>query len=214
MSSPELWSIIASIVSVILGGLAIGLSVYFFVQGRTTERDVSNSLTKIEAQAESLQRLTSRYMDRLTRYVTAERPDAMSESVPMLMTILSQLPQTLTATLMQASPGGRSQELQTEVYSCYIALYFYIAQTNYWSQFYLPRASDFSEENEFHVLVRRTVDMSCADFGLIASVLEKCDQSRLQANPQAHLLNEAKGFWRGRVRSTAQIFVSQEHAAE
>ena len=68
MPSAELWSIVASIVSVVLGFLAIAMSVYFFVVGRKTEREVSNSLIKIETQADMLQKLSGRQMDRLTGY--------------------------------------------------------------------------------------------------------------------------------------------------
>lgn len=210
MPNVELWSIVSSIVSVILGLLAIALSVYFFVQSKNTEKGVSNSLTKIETQAESLQKLTSRYLDRLTRYVTEDKPDAMSESVPTLVAILSQLPQTITNTLMQVAPRDKTQELTTELYSCYIALYFYIAQTNYWSQFYLPRASEFKEDDPFHTLVRRIVDMSAADFEVMANILNKCDQPKLQTNQLVHLLNEAKDFLRIHVRTTAQVFIRQQ----
>lgn len=210
MSSVEIWSIISSVVSVILGILAMALSIYFFVQSKDTENAVSSSLAKIETQTESLQRLSSRYMDRLTRYVTEDKPGSMAESVPTLIAILSQLPQTLTATLTQVSPRDKSQELMTEIYSCYIALYFYIAQTNYWSQYYLPKVCDFKEENEFHTLVRRIVDMSDADFAAMAGILAKCDQTQLQTNNLAHLLSETKDFWRTRIRSTAQVFVGQE----
>jgi hypothetical protein len=210
MSAVELWSIVASIVSVILGFFAIFLSVYFFVQSRTTEKGVSNSLVKIETQAESLQKLTSRYLDRLTRYVTEEKSQAMNDSVPALVAILAQLPQTITTTLLQITPRDKTDELTTEIYSCYITLYFYIAQTNYWSQFYLPTAAEFDEENRFHTLVRRIVDMSAADFEVIANILSKCEQPRLQTNKLVHLLNEMKEFWRTHVKTTAQVFIRQE----
>lgn len=74
MSTAEVWSVVSSIVSVILAVFAIGLSIYFFVETKNTEQRVTNSLAKIEAQAEGLQKLNAKWMDRLTRYVTEDRP--------------------------------------------------------------------------------------------------------------------------------------------
>ena len=132
-STAELWSVVASIVSIILGGFAVGLSVHFFVINRKTEKDVSNSLTKIETQAELLQKITGRQLDRLTKYVTAQRSGAIDEALPQLITILAELPQTIIAQTQQSTSGNQDQ-LTDELIGCYIGLYFYVAQTNYWSQ--------------------------------------------------------------------------------
>lgn len=210
MNPAEIWSIVSSVVSVILAIFAIGLSIYFFVETKNTEQRVTNSLSKIEAQADSLQKINAKWMDRLTRYVTTERESPADNSVPQLIQILAQLPATITATLTQTPDKSTQQQLVEEVYSAYIALYFYIAQTNYWSQFYLPNVSDFDSNDEFHNLVKRVVDMSDADFKFIAGILAKCDQKQLRANNLVHLLDETKDFWRHRVRSTADVFVSTE----
>jgi hypothetical protein len=73
--TPELWSLIASVVSVALGILAFTVSIYFFVQSRKSEAAVANNaLVKIETQTEILQRITARQTDRLTKYVTGLQP--------------------------------------------------------------------------------------------------------------------------------------------
>ena len=208
----EVWSIVSSMVSVILGFLAIGLSVYFYVQSKNTEKATSTSLAKIETEADALQRLNVKWMDRLTRYVTEERRSPSEDTVTQLIAILSQVPQTIAATLTQVSPGAGDDRLIRELYSTYIALYFYTACTNYWSQLYLPNASDFDEANQFHGLCRRIADMSSADFAHMAGILESCDQPRLGANLLAHMLSEARDFWRLQVRSTSQVFVARERA--
>lgn len=206
----EVWSIVSSVVSVILAVFAVALSIYFFVQTKNTEKEVTSSLTKIETQAESLQKINAKWMDRLTRYVTEPRPSQSEESIPLLIQILAQLPQTITASFTQVPQQNTQEQLVNEIYSSYIALYFYIAQTNYWSQYYLPNARDFDQANEFHNLVKRIVDMSCADFAHIAKILGNCDQAKLKANTLAHLLEETKDFWRFRIRSTADCFVERE----
>ena len=210
MSSAEIWSIVSSVVSVILAVFAMGLSIYFFVETKKTEQGVTNSLAKIEAQAEGLQKLNAKWMDRLTRYVTEQRPQPTDAAVPHLIQILAQLPATLTATLTQGSDRDAQESLLDEIHTSYIAMYFYIAQTNYWAQFYLPSAADFDSGKEFDNLVKRIVDMSDADFTYIAGILGKCNQDRLYRNPLAHLLTETKDTWKNRVRSTAEAFVARE----
>ena len=101
-SAIAIWSVVASIVSVILGILAIAISIHFFVVGRKTESAVSNSLTKIETQAQMLQRVTGRQLDRLTKFVT-ERPSRVEDVLPDLLVALGQLPATITTTLQQTS---------------------------------------------------------------------------------------------------------------
>ena len=151
-------------------------------------------------------------MVRLTRYVTEDRPRPTDPAVPQLIQILAQLPATLTATFTQYPDQDTQERLVNEICSAYIALYFYIAQTNYWSQFYLPSASDFDHADEFHGLVKRIVDMSDTDFRQIAGILSNCDQDRLSRNTLAHLLTETKNNWRFRVRSAAEVFVDREKA--
>ena len=70
----EIASIVGSIVSVIVGLVAISLAVYFYTQSKDTEGNVSTALASIQAQTEALQKLTGRWMDRLTRYATEARP--------------------------------------------------------------------------------------------------------------------------------------------
>ena len=206
----EVCSIVSSIVSVILAVFAVSLSIYFFVQTKNTEKGVTSSLTKIETQADSLQKINAKWMDRLTRYVTETRASPSDESIPQLIQILTQFPQMITANFTQAPHNETQENLVKEIYSSYIALYFYIAQTNYWSQFYLPEASEFDNEDEFHKLLKRIVDMSCTDFSHIAKILANCDQTKLKTNALAHLLDETKDFWRHHIRSTADCFIQRE----
>lgn len=210
MNAVEIWSIVSSIVSVILAFFAIFLAIYFFIETKNTERNITSSLTKIETQAESLQKINAKWMDRLTKYVTEERSQPQDSSFPQLIQILAQLPATITATLTQSPDRSTQEQLVEEIYSSYIALYFYTAQTNYWAQFYLPSVTEFDSNDEFQNLIKRMVDLSNADFEHIAGILAKCDQQKLETSPLVHLLKETKEFWRHRVRSTADVFVSQQ----
>ena len=106
----EFWSIVASVVSIILGLVAIAVSIYFFVTNQKTEKNVSNSLTKIETQTEMLQKITGRQIDRLTKFVTEPKPSIIDESLPDIISRLTELPQTMLAQIQQsAGPGNESQ---------------------------------------------------------------------------------------------------------
>ena len=209
MSSIEIWSIVSSIVSVILSFFAITLSVYFFVETKNTERMVSSSLMKIESQAESLQKINAKWMDRLTKYVTTDHNQHIDEK--MLIRILSEIPANLTATFSKETDQQQTAvQIATELHSAYIALYFYTAQTNYWSQYYLPDISEFDSTNNFHALVKRIVDMSCTDFQHMASVLQKCNPTDLQQNPLSNLFFETKDYWRLQIRSSIDVLSAKE----
>ena len=69
----QIINVTAAIVSIILGILAIVLSLWFYRQTKDTEKEVSRSLSKIETQAEMLQKITGKQLDRLTKFVTAPR---------------------------------------------------------------------------------------------------------------------------------------------
>jgi predicted PurR-regulated permease PerM len=211
MSIGEAWSIAASIVSVILAIFSMSLAVYFFVQTKSTEERVTNSLSKIESQAESLQRLNAKWMDRLTRYVTEDRSRPLDDSIPQLVTVLAQLPQAITMRMTEPDRKDSQDTLVEELISCYIVIYYYTALTNYWAQFYVPEASVFDASDDFDNLVRRVVDGSAADFAHIAGLLEKTDQRRLQASAHSPLLVETRDFWRHQVRAVADLFVMRGH---
>ena len=210
MSPDEVWSVVSSVVSVILAVFSMGMAIYFFVQAKSSEQSVTNSLAKIEAQAESLQKLSAKWLDRLTRYVTEDHPRPADESLPQLIAVLAQLPQTITMQLTQHPQRDSQEKLLEELTSSYIAIYYYTALTNFWTQSYLPNAREFDSENEIHVLVRRLVDGSHADFVHMTGVLAGLDQSRIHANTLQNLVSETQEFWRHHVRSTADVFVQKE----
>jgi len=206
----EFWSILSSVVSIIvtllLGALAIGLSIWFFMVNRKTEQNVSNSLTKIETQTAMLQKITGRQLDRLTKYVTEPKPSMLEEWLPQLMTVLSQLPDALVSQPDRLQTTQNIQQLQNVLVVCYIAIYFYTAQTNCWAQEYLPNADEFNEDDLFHTTTKSIVDMSAADCVSSARILENTDPAQLAASPLQSLLVETRDFWKDHVRTTAQVY--------
>lgn len=209
LSIGDIWSIISSIVSIILGFFAIFLSVYFFVVSRKSEKEVSQSLAKIETQAEMLQKITGKQMDRLTRYVTEERPNMADDTLPKIVTVLAELPLSITATLQRMAVPDNQEQLINEIITCYIALYFYTVQTNYWAQQFLPNLSEFNEDDINHITARRIVDMSNGDFNTIAQILSKVDPKKLEENAIAGLLIETRDAWKDYVKTCTEVYIER-----
>ena len=199
---------ISSVVSIVLALLAIGLSVYFFVQSRNVQENVRTALAEITTQAGVLQKISFKQLDRLTRFVT-ERPDQQQDQ--------QQLNRFLDATetisnVFQENLNHHQegiQKLVAETITCYISIYYYSALTNYWAQGYLPPLDQFDEQNKSHVLARRAVDSSARDFSILAEILNKVTSEQLQASPMVNLLNEAQQTWRPFVRTSQQVFTDR-----
>ena len=199
-------SILSGVFSISISVIAIFLSIVFYLAGRKTEISVSNSLTKIETQTDALQKLSGRQIDKLMKHAFEGNPQNSSNDTMMqIMSTLSQIPLTITTILRQ--PVENTNDTQ-KIADLYAALYFYTAQTNYWSQYYLPKASEFDETNEFHTFTKRIVDLSDSDFVGVANWLSQCDQRLLSQSPLYSYFNVTKDIWRHTVRNSAEVFVA------
>mgnify|MGYP003587795725 CR=1 FL=1 len=105
--TPEFWSLAGSIVSIVLGLFAICLSIYFFVQSKKTEQNISVSLAKIETQTDALQKLTGRQLDRLTKYVTQPKSSSTDEAMAELIPVLKDLPKSLLSAPSASTPPAQ-----------------------------------------------------------------------------------------------------------
>ena len=78
----EIINIFSSLASLILAVISIWLSLYFYAKSKDTEKNVNEALTEIKTHAGTLERLTGKWMDRFTRYVTTPQPvDPLSEKM-------------------------------------------------------------------------------------------------------------------------------------
>lgn len=187
-------SIAASVTSIIVAAVAVMLAAYFFNQAKNTERDVAVSLSKIETQGDSLQKLTGRWMDRLTKYATEAKPP--DETVLMLVKTITQIPSI--ATQLQSPTAGGSQgaahaetvtELQSptagqsgdaayaEAVVGYITAHYYAAMLNVTLQAVL--VDDKYNSNE---TLRGLVDRSYTDFVYLEGEIDKVDEDVLKAS--------------------------------
>ena len=196
----DLLSLISSAVSIALAIIAICLSLYFFVQSRNVQQNVSSALVEIKTQTGLLQKLTFKQLDRLTKFVT-ERPDQQQ------LDELSKFSSIFREDLKRQE--GIHKQLVKETLNCYIGIYFYTALTNYWAQGYIPSSDQFDKNNRDHVLARRVVDLSCEDFNLLAGILNNATPDELNASPLVGLMKETQERWRPFVRTSQQVFESR-----
>ena len=199
-------NILSGAFSIAISIIAMLLSIAFYFAGRNTEIRVSTSLAKIEAQTDALQKLSGRQIDKLMKHAFDDSGQAATnDAMIQLMNNLSQIPITITTILRQPSSTTNHTQLVADLYS---ALYFYTAQTNYWSQFYLPKATDFNETDANHAHIKRVVDLSYSDFNAVVNYLANCDQSLLTNSSLYEYLRVTKETWRHTVKSSAEVFIA------
>lgn len=203
----ETFSIISSIVSILLGFIAIALSFAFYYFGRESEKNVASLLTQIKTQADSLEKLSGTWMTRLIKHVTTPKPNVSEETYTNLISAISKNSQLVPSSFQEQHHSSDSEEIEeSDLHMLYIALYYYTAQTNFWSQLGLPTIEEFDESDENHMLIKNTIDMSFKDFEGISNIIEDCDINKLKETPNAELLSETKENWSASVRDSAFVF--------
>ena len=70
----DLINLISSIASLILSVIAIWLSLYFYKESKNNEKNLNNTLSEIKTHTGVLEKLTGKWIDRLTRFVTSPQP--------------------------------------------------------------------------------------------------------------------------------------------
>lgn len=198
-------------VSLILGFFAILLSVYFFMKAKDSEKETARTLEAIKVQTEALQKLTGRWMDRLTRYATEPRP--ADEGLMQLVSAMANLPTTIlthlrvTTTTQPAS--SNDEALIGELVDSYIALYYYVAIANVTAQTLLPSMEAFDASVPEHSNVKRLVDQTLTDFQYITNLVASVHASRLSMSRVRHLYEDARVNWGPLVRNADSAWASR-----
>jgi hypothetical protein len=203
-------NIAVGLMSLVLGGFSIWLALHFYERAKDSEKEVALTLEAIRVQGDSLQKLTARWMDRLTRHATEPRPT--DEGLLALVSAVADLPTTILTTL-RVTPGtdpAQVEPLRSELVTTYIALYYYSAVSNVALQGSLPTAADYDETNDIHAWVRRMIDSTAADFTYMAGIVNGVETPRLAASPLHHLLIDARDNWRPLVRTADEAFRARE----
>jgi len=200
----EVASITASVTSVIVAFLAIGLAVYFYTQAKNTEQQVSNALASISSQTDALQRLTGRWMDRFTRYVT--EPKQADDALYLLVSAIKDIPTNMASQLQAPQTDTTAQVLTGQLVTAYIALYYYLGVANVSAQGYLPPNIVELKPDDW---VKAFVDTTYSDFHYLDRTLALTDANLIEASHMRANYAEAVNSWKPLVRDTAMVYAAR-----
>lgn len=205
LSVSDVINLVSAGVSLILSLFAIWLSLWFYRLSKDTEKNVTETLAKITTQGDMLQKLTGRWMDRLTRYATDSHPT--TETVATLITLIRG-----DTTVSTAGAAIKTEDNTEELVACYIGIFYYAVITNMGFQDLVPPAELFDPENAGHKGLARVVDTSAADVIFMEDVLEGVAPKLIAASRLAHLHRHATGL-RGSVKTTTDLFAERARSS-
>lgn len=201
MNILDTFNLISSVASLILSVIAIWLSLYFYNESKKSETNTSITLESIKTQSLMLERLTSRWMDRFTKYVTS--PHQADETTNQLVQLITMTQQhTLTATLPSPEESRQKAQLITELISSYVAIFYYAGVSNIANQYHLPvQIENLSNADG----IKKIVDQSYADYIYLKGILEGIDQQSIAQSSLNHLYIQALA-WEPHIIDTATVY--------
>ena len=200
MNILEVINTAGSLTGIIIGILAIVLSIWFFILAKNSESETKKALEGIRVQTEALQRLAGRWLDRFTKHLVEEKPmDALWDVASQVSNLPERISQCLQINISQG------QQNRSEIIACYIAIQYYAAQANVFAQNSLPPISEFNESNEMHKFLRQTVDQSAADVKYLESLINAIPESDLKKNFLNHLRESYQNFWSNHVKDSFEV---------
>lgn len=203
----------AGLVSVVLGVIAIAISLYFYTQSKNTEIKVSGLLEAIRAQTDALQRIAARQMDRLIRGVT-EQPQPDFAVVYEMIGALKEIPTTVVTLLQAPSSSAKASEQEAQAWrreaiKGYVCTYYYAAVANIATQWFLPPIEILTEGDLF----KQVIDSSHADFIILDRWFLSVDQNELKQNPVYQVYREAFDNWRNFVKDSMRVYADRAASA-
>jgi hypothetical protein len=208
VSTSEVVSLAAAIVSLIVSILAIGLSVYFYTQSKNTETSVSGLLEGIRAQTDALQKIVGKQMSVLIRNVT-EQPNLEFSVYGQMISAIREIPGNMTTLLQMPTSSERAahqsaQEWRQESLKSYIIAFYYSALSNMANQVYLPPLNQLEGGNIF----KRIIDSSHADFTSLDTWFSAMNPQELRASPLHGYYTEALG-WKPFVKDSTAVYAER-----
>lgn len=196
---------LVGLVSLIMGGFAIWLSVHFYNQAKESEKQTSNLLARIEAQVDMLKGITAKQMSQLIRNVTDVKP--IDENILQIIAMIRPSPDSDNDIKLR---DAQIEQLTGEAITAYIAAFFYSSVTNVFAQMQLPSKEKYAENFAWSDAVKNLVDSSHKDVEILRGILSKVHQTRLEANSVYHLYQDAVSRWLPHVKNSFAYFSDQE----
>jgi hypothetical protein len=205
----EAFNLAASLTAIILAIVAIAQATYYFVKTKASEERVAVALADIKSATEALEKLSGRYLDRLTKHVT-EHSARQSDDIYQLAMLVAEIPRTRTEDLPKPTENSLEPAQVQEFVSLYILLHHYCALTNICAQVALPLTSEIDGKNPVHSQLCGFVDMSQGDFQFFDNLLVGIDPGILRQNAHCAVYEHTVAQRRAAVRNMGQIFVAAQ----
>ena len=186
VDSLTLWSLISSIVSIVIAVFAIWIGWLFYKKGSEAEIRAETALAGIRAQTETLAKISSSQIRQLTKAVTQQSPTEKA-----LIEALSKQTGTSEEIERYINPPV-SPDIQEEMVSAYILIYYYAALSNNIITYSLPHVSG----EEIINTITPWIDFTNSDFMHMDQVMGKIKEDSIKNNPFAHLYNEVEETWK------------------
>ena len=144
MDWPTIIGIASAVASTVLAVVAMGQSLYFYNQAKNTERNTGETLAAIRAQTQTLEKLTGRQLDRLTRFATQPRDHEPAMSY--VVTLMRELT-NITASSSPVSPTAGTSKDDAVLLGLYNTFYFSGLANMGWSAF-MANDKNFEEADD------------------------------------------------------------------
>jgi predicted PurR-regulated permease PerM len=191
-------NVAAALASIVLAVVAIGLAVYFYVKGRVSEGQASSVLSQIQNQIGTLDKLSGKMLDRLTRASIESRPE--QEAILTIISALRQIPESLA----NGPRGSVAQGVSpSEWIAALIAAYYYSSMVNFLLQ---SMITTVEEGTGIYKNFEGLVEASYRDFRYLEDLLSDAGQSTLEGNRLRPVYEETIRNWRPWVRSAFESY--------
>ncbi|SRR5258708_5147882 len=206
------WSLVSFIVQTILAIVAVGLSLWFYDKAKTSEKSVEVALSAIQAQTGTLERITGRQLDRLTKAVTTMAPGGRLQPLPPelsdALAAVKHLPAALeTKTTQLQETAARADACAAELRTTMIAAHYYAAVANRAWQNWVP-AEPSSDDG-----ATQMVNVTAGDFWYTDQLLAGLNPELLTNNRLHHMYEWAQQIWKPYVMNTAQVYAHRQAEA-
>src|SRR5215471_11938514 len=124
-------TIFGVVVSIVLGVVAIWLSIYFFMKGKDTETNIRVALAEIREQTGALERIAGRQLDRLTKAIATPRGESLPPKIADMLAAVTQYPGMLLEKDAEIKKNAQQvTATAAELRSAVIAVRYYSALAN------------------------------------------------------------------------------------
>jgi len=187
----DIFNLIASIFGIVMAVLALVLSLVFFFSAKKTERDTNNAMRDLKSSTASLDKLSMRMLDRMSKALVASNPteERLIEVLGSIATPAN-LPSVDSSEQEPEGPVSKAQLEQFRIDNL-IAAAFYAATANMTLQKVINDLSE-PERSDPNVTLINSLNQSAGDFSTLMAWVRISDnwEHKVEISP-------VKEYWRG-----------------